>query len=139
MNKSLFSVLIATASATAFAQHQQFNMQEATLGIKTNLAPQNLKQLNWIPGTNTYVYTVGTKEQEALLETTVPQMISDTLLRLSDINERLSFSKPLSVLPPIQWIKKNECYYSTGNEYYIGTLKNKRWEYSKWCTQPEKA
>ena len=97
MNKRLFLLLIGATSTVAFAQHQQFTMQEATLGIKTNLAPENLKQLNWIPGQNTYVYTVGSKGNEALLRTTVPQMKSDTLFRLSDINkDRLSASLAIS-------------------------------------------
>ncbi|KAA5536587.1 prolyl oligopeptidase family serine peptidase [Taibaiella lutea] len=139
MNKSLLSVLIAAASVPAFAQHQQFTMQEATLGIKTNLAPQNLKQLNWIPGTDAYVYAVGSKEQEALLRTIVPQMKADTLLRLTDINNGLSLSKPLTALPSVEWIKRNECYFSDGNDYYTGTLKNNRWEFSKWCSLPENA
>jgi dipeptidyl-peptidase-4 len=139
MNKSLLSVVIAAASIPAFAQHQQFSMQEATLGIKTSLAPQNLKQLNWLPGANAYVYSVGAKGQEALLRTMVPQMKADTLLRLSDINNSLSLGKPLTTLPSIEWIKKNECYFSNENDYYTGILKNKRWEFSKWCSLPENA
>jgi len=139
MNKRLLSILIAASSATSFAQHQQFTMQEATLGIKTNLAPQNLKQLNWIPGTSDYTYVVGTKEQEALLRTVVPKMKADTLLKLSDINNALSLSKPLTALPSIEWLNKAQCYFSNGNDYYIGTLKNKRWEFNKWCSLPEYA
>jgi dipeptidyl-peptidase-4 len=139
MNKRLFCLFIGAASSAAFAQHQQFTMQEATLGIKTTLAPQNLKQLNWIPDEDAFVYTVGNKSQEALLRTLVPQMKSDTLLKLSDINTALFGSKLLEALPAIQWLRKDQCYFVNENTYYTGSLKNKRWEFSKWRTIPEKA
>lgn len=139
MNKRLFLLLIGATSTVAFAQHQQFTMQEATLGIKTNLTPENLKQLNWIPGQNTYVYTVGSKGNEALLRTTVPQMKSDTLFRLSDINKALFTTKPLAALPSLQWLNKNQCYFTNEGAYYLVTLNNKNRSFNKWISLPEKA
>jgi dipeptidyl-peptidase-4 len=139
MNKHLFTLLIGAASTTAFAQHQQYTMKEATLGIKTNLAPQNLKQFNWIPNQDAYVYTVGINGTEALLRTSVPQMKADTLLRLSEINSTLFSSKPLATLPSIEWLSKDKVYFANDNDYYIGTYKNKRWDFSKWLSLPEDA
>ena len=139
MNKHLLSILMGVAGTAAFAQHQQYTMQEATLGIKTTLAPQNLAQLNWIPKQDAYTYLVGSKGDEALLRTSVPQMKSDTLLRLSDINTTLFASKPLTALPSIQWINKDQCYFVKDNDYYIGNQSNKRWSFNKWTSLPEKA
>lgn len=139
MNKHLLSLLIGAATTTAFAQHQQYNMQEATLGIKTTLAPQNLKQFNWLPNQDVYVFAAGNKGSEAFLRTIVPQMKSDTLLRLADINNALFTSKPLTALPSIEWLNSNQCYFTQENVYYSGSYRNKRWDFNKWLTLPEKA
>jgi dipeptidyl-peptidase-4 len=139
MNKTLLFLLIGATSTMAFAQHQQFTMQEATLGMKTNLAPENLKQLSWIPDQDAYVYSVGNKNAEALLRTSVPQMKSDTLLKLSDINNTLFAKEPIESLPAIQWLSKNQCYFLNKGTYFLASHKNKHWEFSKWLTLPEKA
>lgn len=114
-------------------------MQEATLGIKTTLAPQNLKQLNWIPGQDAYVYTVGAAQNEALLRTTVPQMKADTLIRLSEINKQLFPKDPLKTLPEIKWLHKGQGYFSSKGEYFLAEEKNGAWSFRKWQSLPENA
>jgi dipeptidyl-peptidase-4 len=139
MNKRLFLLLLSAAGFTASAQQKQFTMTEATLGIKSTLAPKNLKQLNWIPEQNAYVYLVGTAKSEALLRTTVPQMKSDTLIRLKEINEQLFAKEELKALPEIKWISKNQFYFSSKGNYFFAEQKNGAWQYSKWLTLPENA
>lgn len=139
MNKCLLFLLIGATNTMAFAQHQQFTMEEATLGMKTNLAPEKLKQLSWIPNQDAYVYSVGNKNGEALLRTIVPQMKSDTLLKLSDINNALFADKPMAALSAIQWLNKNQCYFLNNGAYFLGSYKNRHWEFSKWLALPEKA
>lgn len=139
MNKRLFLLLLSAAGFTASAQQKQFTVTEATLGIKSTLAPKNLKQLNWIPEQNAYVYLVGTAKSEALLRTTVPQMKSDTLIRLSEINEQLFAKEELKALPEIKWISKNQFYFSSKESYFFAEQKNGTWQYSKWLTLPENA
>jgi dipeptidyl-peptidase-4 len=139
MNKRLFLLLLCTAGFTAFAQQKQFTMTEATLGIKSTLAPKNLKQLNWIPEQNAYVYLVGAAKNEALLRTTVPQMKSDTLVRLSEINKQLFAKEELKALPEIKWINRNQFYFSSKENYFFAEQKNGAWQYSKWLSMPENA
>lgn len=114
-------------------------MTEATLGIKSTLAPKNLKQLNWIPEQNAYVYLVGAAKNEALLRTTVPQMKSDTLVRLSEINKQLFAKEELKALPEIKWINRNQFYFSSKENYFFAEQKNGAWQYSKWLSMPENA
>lgn len=139
MNKRLFLLLLSTAGFTAFAQQKQYTMTEATLGIKSTLAPKNLKQLNWIPEQNAYVYLVGAAKNEALLRTIVPQMKSDTLVRLSEINEQLFAKEELKTLPEIKWLSKNQFYFSSKGNYFFAEQKNGAWQYSKWLSLPENA
>jgi dipeptidyl-peptidase-4 len=139
MNKRLFLLLLNIAGFTALAQQKQFTMTEATLGIKSTLAPKNLKQLNWVPEQNAYVYLVGAAKNEALLRTTVPQMKSDTLIRLSEINEQLFAKNELKALPEIKWANKNQFYFSSNGNYFFAEQKNGRWQYSKWANLPDNA
>lgn len=139
MNKRLLLLLLSTTGFTALAQQKQFTMTEAALGIKSTLAPKNLKQLNWIPEQNAYVYLVGTGKNEALLRTSVPQMKSDTLLRLSEINEQLFAKNELKALPEIKWLNKNKFYFGSNGNYFFAEQKNDKWLYRKWASLPENA
>lgn len=139
MNKRLFLLLLSAAGFTVSAQQKQFTMTEATLGIKSTLAPKNLKQLNWIPEQNAYVYLVGAAKNEALLRTTVPQMKSDTLVRLNEINQQLFAKNELKALPDINWVNKNQFYFSSNGNYFFAEQKNGRWQYSKWVNLPDNA
>jgi dipeptidyl-peptidase-4 len=139
MNGRLLLLLLGTATFPALAQQKQFTIQEAALGNKTTLAPQNLKQLNWIPEQNAYVYLAGSGQGEALLRTTVPQMKSDTLVRLSEINSQLFPKDALKTLPEIKWLDRNSFYFSSKGNYFLAEQKNNRWQYRKWLTLPEDA
>lgn len=138
MNKCLLVLVGSMIGITAAAQ-KQFTMQEATLGIRSSLAPQNLKQLSWIPGENAYTFLVNASSNEALLKTTVPQMKSDTLIRLREINDQLFSHSPLKALPEIHWLHKDKFYFSVKNKYYYADKKNGKWICSSWTTLPEGA
>lgn len=131
MNKCLCTLLITAASFAAFAQQRQFTMEEATLGMRTNLAPENLNQLSWQPATSAYVYAVD--NNKALIRMSVPQMTHDTILRISDID------KGLKAIPSLTWINKNEVYYSKGKDYFSGVKNGKAWSFKKWATLPADA
>src|SRR6218665_2941888 len=139
MNKRLLLLLLGAVSFTSFAQQRQFSISEATLGIRSTLAPQNLKQLNWIPGQNAYTTLTGTAKSEALVRTMVPDMKSDTLVRLEDINARLFPKEGLKTLPEIKWVNRKQFYFSTQGHYFIAEEKNGAWQYNKWLSLPENA
>lgn len=114
-------------------------MQEATLGIKTTLAPQNLKQFSWIPGENAFTYVAGSPGKEALVKTSVPQMKMDTLIKLEELNNQaLSKVKALKNFPEMHWINKNDFYFVAGQDYYLGQKQENGWIYKKW-ESPENA
>lgn len=56
MRKISFSLLLALASFCAAAQQQQLTIEDAVVKNRTTLAPENLKQLQFIYGTGDYVY-----------------------------------------------------------------------------------
>jgi len=131
--------MMGISGTFAFAQQRQYTMQEATLGLKTTLAPENLRQLGWIPGQDAYVYTAGDKGREVLLRTVVPAMRQDTLLRLADINAALSFAKPMVTMPALQWLNGSQVCFLNEGTYFLGELSNRRWSFRKWIILPEQA
>ncbi|WP_198666823.1 S9 family peptidase [Taibaiella helva] len=114
-------------------------MQEAVLGLKSTLAPKNLKQLNWIPGESAYVYLAGQALDGALVKVNVPAMKSDTIFRVTDINKQIASAPALQELPEIQWQEKDKCYFASGNKYYRGQLLNGTWQFNAWKTLPDSA
>ena len=48
-----FSLLVAGHS---FAQQKMLSIQDALVNNRTTLAPENLRQLQFVKGTNDYVY-----------------------------------------------------------------------------------
>ncbi len=130
MKKSFIPFLLSVFSLSAVAQQQQFSMEEATLSIRGKLAPQNLKQTAWIPGSNTFTRLTGSAANEAILSTTVPQMKADTLLRLSEINQDLFGKDSLQTIPALQWINGNSFYFALQNDLYIARKTDGKWQYS---------
>jgi len=139
MNKCLLLLCSGILSASALAQQQQYTMEEAVLGLKTTLAPQNLKQLNWIPGTDAYTFLAGSRGKEALVRTQVPAMKTDTLVRLGEIREQVKDQASLKAFPEVHWINEHEFYFNTGSSYIKAVQQNGRWQYSKWQSLPETA
>lgn len=139
MKKSFIPLVLSIYSVAAFAQQKQFTMEEATLGIRGKLAPQNIKQTAWIPGSNAFTQLAGNTGNEVLLSTSVPQMKSDTLIRLQDINQALFNREPLKAMPALQWIDGNSFYFSIANTFYTGQRANGKWQYNKWRVVPEQA
>jgi dipeptidyl-peptidase-4 len=138
MDKRLILLLMSSVSFIASAQQRQFTMQEATLGIKTTLAPQNLKQLKWVPQENAYTY-VGGNANDVLLKTAVPRMKTDTLLQLKDLNGQIAPEKALKSFPEIFWIKNDQFYFSQKNKYYLGEKQNNNWLLTGWHKLPDEA
>ncbi len=114
-------------------------MQEATLGMKTTLAPKNLKQLNWIPGEHEYTFLVDASEHSALVKTIIPQMKVDTLVRLKEINVQLFPKKALKTFPEVHWIDKNQFYFAVENKYYKAQKQNGNWLFNSWQSLPDNA
>ena len=59
MRKISFSLLFAFVALCAFAQQQQLTIDDAVVKNHTTLAPENLKQLQFIYGSGDYVYAKG--------------------------------------------------------------------------------
>jgi dipeptidyl-peptidase-4 len=93
------------------------------------LAPANLRQLQWIPGTAQFTHVVNNK----LVRVNAPDLKTDTLDWLPGINERLTAlsATPLEGLPYIAWIGADKYWFHTDEEIYTYSategLSRKNW------------
>lgn len=123
------------------AQQRQYTMAEATNGLRQQLAPERLRQFEWIPEQNAYTSVVTANGSFAWVKSTPAgnSIKADTLLRLTDLNQQLFSAKPLRGLPPLHWISASSAWFSIGNELFKGTLQNGVMQFSHWCELPAAA
>ncbi|HEY8958460.1 S9 family peptidase [Chitinophaga sp.] len=122
-----------------YGQQRQYTMAEATNGLRQQLAPERLKQFEWIPGENAYTRVLSEKDNYAWIKVTLPSGKTDTLLTLSRLNEQLFSSRPLRGVPPLHWISATSAWFAIGNTLYKGQLQNGGMQFSQWCELPEEA
>lgn len=135
MKRKLLIILLSATAVYANAQQKLFTMQDAVLGLRGKLAPENIKQLNWLPGTQTYTFQDG----DYLLSSTVPAMKMDTLLFLEKINAQLSEVERLKSIPVVQWFDSRNFYFNNKQAYYFGTIANGYATVKKWLELPAEA
>ena len=109
------------------AQQKLFTVEDVVLsGFK--LAPANLRQLNFIPNTDNYVWSEGTGDKSFLLYSAPKNSKTDTLLKTSDLNSFLTKlnQKTLNSFPQIAWKNKDEFCFWNGSKYYTFNIKYKK-------------
>ena len=121
----IFSVLL-------FAQKKNFTIAEATNGLSTNLALQNLRQVSWQPGTSNLFHVVKTINGDAWVRLQMPSTIVDTVLTLKEINTDLFRKDSLKSFPNLQWISANEVYFSWKNCFFLGMNADRNWNFMPW-------
>ncbi|MFT4062843.1 MAG: DPP IV N-terminal domain-containing protein [Edaphocola sp.] len=136
MKKIAPACIALITCAHSFAWPQQYTMEEATLGLRGKLAPQNLQQLNWLPGQDAFTYTAGANN-EYLIRTQVPKMLTDTLLRVDDLNTQSKNS--LKKIPTLNWINDSSVAFGQNNDWYLGSLAHGKWQVKQWAHLPENA
>lgn len=111
MKKTLLLALVC-APVWLFSQGK-ISMADAILKGRTALAPANLKQLKWLPGTAQFTHVVGTK----IVRVNAPNLATDTLDILPKINDGLVGLglKKMDALPSLMWISGEKCWFQTEN------------------------
>ena len=133
----LFAATILTN--TADAQKKQYTMAEATNGIYTTLAPEGIKSASWEPGTNKLYHVVKVNNEDAWVSVRFPDVVTDTVLRLFELNKQLDRSKNLNSLPTMHWISKGLVWMKLGEQLYQGVATGDGYMWSKWITVPKDA
>lgn len=103
-------------SPLCLAAQQKITMSDAILKGRTVLAPANLKQLQWIPGTTQFTHAVGNK----IVRVQANNQKTDTLDVLTGINEGLvAFGVPaLPGLPALTWVDTDNLSFQSEKEIF---------------------
>ncbi|MBL7827763.1 MAG: DPP IV N-terminal domain-containing protein [Saprospiraceae bacterium] len=98
----------------------KISMADAILKGRTALAPANLRQLQWIPGTTQYTHVVN----NSLVRTNAADLKIDTLNLLPALNEKLTALgvAPLERIPNVNWIDGEKYWFQTGKEIFTANI-----------------
>ncbi|MGV0922766.1 DPP IV N-terminal domain-containing protein [Empedobacter tilapiae] len=124
------TILLSTLlmSASLLAQKKNVTMEDAVLGLSTNLRIENLNQVQWIPNQNAYTQNVKTSYGEALIKKEVPSLKTDTIFRSSQFENKR--------IPSLNWINDKQAYYSTKAGYKTITTAGQQ---NDWLKLPDNA
>ncbi len=124
------TILLSTIllSSLSFAQQKKLTMQDAVLGLGTNLAVENLRQVQLIPSHHAFTQNVKTSYGEALIQKQLPSLKVDTLFRSKDFtNNRI---------PSLTWIDGDRAFYQDKTGLQIIDKKGQK---KSWATLPKEA
>jgi len=129
MKKFVLPGLLLLALPLLLGAQKSLSMADAILKGRTALAPGNLRQLQWIPGTNQFMHVANNK----VVRVHAPDLATDTLDLLAGINaglEKLG-ADPLKGLPGISWLDDKNIWFQNKADLYTyhldGSLARKNW------------
>ena len=89
MKRIIPSLIFLLLANIAIAQQKMLTMEDAMLNARTTLAPENLKQLQFIKGTSDYVYLKKTDGTESWVKGNFKSASETIFLTLQQFNEKL--------------------------------------------------
>lgn len=117
------------------AQNQKLTMQEAVLGLWTNLRVENYYYPAWLKNSSEVAYL----KNGEYVSTNADTGETQTFLSLQQINDALPSNKKLKYLPMISFIDKYSGYFSDENQYFKLKKNADKWEVQPWLSLPENA
>lgn len=123
---SLLTILFLLSVST-FAQKKGLSLEDAMLRARTTLNPQTLPQLQFIYGTNDYVYLKNTGGKDVWMKGNFKSKEDAPFLTLDALNEKLQQAAwpPLANMPPISFNRgKSWIMTAGGNKIALDPLTN---------------
>lgn len=108
---------------SASAQQKMLTMQDAMVNYRSTLAPQNLKGLQFISGTNDYAYITKVNGADTWVTGNFSTDKITPLVTLREINQILARSTydTFKTLPPLTFDKENWILSMKGGKYQYNT------------------
>lgn len=109
MKKIVFSLIIFIP-LSIFAQNKMLTMEDAMVKNRTTLAPENLKQLQFIYGTSDYVYLKKVNDADVWVKGNLTSREEVPFLALAQLNEKVKAAgyTELKAMPAIQFNKSGD-------------------------------
>ncbi|MCZ2101896.1 MAG: DPP IV N-terminal domain-containing protein [Chitinophagales bacterium] len=129
MKNKLF-IIICLIGLFGRSNGQQLTMNDAVLGLFSNLRVDNLAPLDWIPNQEAYTETVTTSYGNALIVRTLPDLKTDTIMRSTDIDGQ-------KFVPRLNWIDPQTAYFRKDSTYMYWNRKTG--QITPWVSLPANA
>ncbi|MBB5439064.1 dipeptidyl-peptidase-4 [Pedobacter sp. AK017] len=127
MKRLILLIYLLAVASGSFAQQQQLSMQDAMSNARTTLAPENLSQLQFIYGTEDYVYAKRIGNSPVWLRGNAKSKEDQPFLTLTQLNQKLRNAKKdtLKMMPVIQFNQGPEWILNlNGSKVAINPVKN---------------
>lgn len=108
--KKIIFLLVILIPVSVFAQNKMLSMEDAMVKNRTTLAPENLKQLQFMYGTSDYVYLKKVNDADVWVKGNLTSKEEAPFLTLIQLNEKLKAAgyAELKAMPAIQFNKSGD-------------------------------
>ena len=126
MKKYVAAIIVLLISNLSIAQQKMLSMEDAMVNARTTLAPETLKQLQFIKGTNDYVYLKKTGGIDSWVKGDFKSNDESVFLTLAQFNQRLRTAgiDTVTSLPPMQFSADKWTLTLKGQKYALSTADN---------------
>jgi len=127
MRKYLLFIPFLFLAYSVRAQNNLLTIEDALVKNRTTLAPENLRQLQFVYGTEDYVYLKRTENKDVWMKGNLKSAAEQIFLSLDDLNQKLKAagSDGLTAMPMIQFNKSPEWIFSVnGSKFALNTTTN---------------
>lgn len=114
MKRIILSGLVLFLAGNTQAQNKKFTMQDAVLGLRTNLAIEGLGAPVWMNEQHTLVY----QQKNVLYKISAPKFEKETWISLPGLNQQMFGKDSLKALPAINW-NNSKPYFTVQNDLYF--------------------
>jgi dipeptidyl-peptidase-4 len=128
MKKYLFLLPLLVLFSSVSAQNKLLTIEDALVKNRSVLAPENLRQLQFVYGTEDYVYLKKIDNKDVWVKGNFRSSLEQTFLSLDDLNQKLRAAgyDNLAAMPAIQFNKPTGWIFSVhGNRVALETVSNK--------------
>ena len=122
MKKLIVFIGFAAILNQGYAQKKQLTIEDAMLNARTSLAPENLKQLQFIRGTDNYVYMKKINGVDTWMQGNYTSKEESSYLTLQSFNQKLRAAS-IDTLVSMQAIQ----FYK---DYFVTTVKGQKFSFS---------
>nr|WP_121273702.1 DPP IV N-terminal domain-containing protein [Pedobacter schmidteae] len=127
MKKLILLACLVSVTFYGFSQRKQFTMQDAMANARTSLAPENLSQIQFIYGTEDYVYAKRVGNMPVWFTGNAKTTADQPFLTLAQLNQKLKIAQKdtLKMMPMIQFNQRAEWIINlNGNKVALNPVKN---------------
>lgn len=133
MNKLVVCGILLFIGFAGIAQKKELTLNDAVLQQYRAFRPESLNAVQWVPGTDEYVYASDNYQQ--LLRTSARKNTPETWLTVQDVNKALGAQ--LYNFYGFEFLNANELLFSDGQNYYSYNAQSKTG--TKLASLPEQA